>query len=74
MRSVEKHLSQRRITRSFVPQIAGELSQTKGFLTTITRTKKRKIIEGFVTLQAVTQYFLHTIKKTFAKLVKEKDT
>jgi len=74
MRSAKKSSHPKRITRSFVPRIAGELSQTKDCLITTTRTKTRRTEKGFVKQTSVTQFFLLTIKKIFAKDVKEKDT
>jgi hypothetical protein len=74
MRSVESNSSQRRTTRSFAPLIAGELLPTRGFYKTTIRIKRRKILEGFVILQAVTLFFLLTIKKKYVKLAREKDT
>jgi hypothetical protein len=71
MRNVGSNLSQRRITRSFAPLIAGELSPTRGFYKTTIRIKRRKILEGFVILQAVILFFLLTIKKRYVRPARE---
>jgi len=60
--------------RSFVPQIAEELSQTRNYLTITTKTKKRRILRGLAKLETVVLYFPLTIKKIFAKGARENDT
>lgn len=74
MRSALTRSYQKRITRSFVPQIAEESLQTKSFSKSITNLKVKKIVNVFVTLKIATLFFLGIIKKIFAKGVRLKDT
>jgi len=74
MRGAGESLYQKRTMRSFVPQIAEELSQTKNCLTITTRTKRRKIQKGLVKLENAILYFPLTIKRIFAKGARESDT
>jgi hypothetical protein len=60
--------------RSFVPQIAEELSQTRNFLTITTKTKRRRIQKGLVKLKSAILYCPLTIKRIFAKGARENDT
>jgi hypothetical protein len=72
MKNVGKSLRLKRTTRSFVPQIAEELSQTKDFLRITTRTRLKRTAKGFASLKSVTQYCLLTTKKIFVKDAKER--
>jgi len=60
--------------RSFVPQIAEELSQTRNSLTITTRTKKRRILKEFAKLKSAALYCLLIIKRIFVKGARENDT
>jgi len=73
MRGVGESLYQKRTMRSFVPQIAEELSQTRNCLTITTGTRRRKIQRGLVKLENAILYFPLTIKRIFAKGARESD-
>jgi hypothetical protein len=60
--------------RSFVPQIAEESLQTRNCLKTITRIKKKRILNEYVKPIIALLSYLLTTKKTSAKGVRESGT